>query len=402
MTEILFVLLLAIILFVYLGYPFTLWILGAFLRKSSTPSNITPFVSVIIPAHNEEKCIGKKIENCLALDYPKEQLEIIVGSDGSDDATDSIVQEYASQGVVLSTEGRRTGKCSVLKRCVGLAKGEIILFTDADAVLEKDSLKMVVRNFSDPHIGCVEGVRRDRNEQGIMLDNLYWKYETMIKKLNSRLQAILGATGAIFAVRRELYDPINAQRGDDFEIPVRVRVKGFGAVLEPKALAYHPWLSNRDEFRRIVRIVAWMLPSALILLSESIMNKRWLLAFQLLVHKVMRWMVPFFLIVLFVVNMQITGTVFRSLLWGQILFYLLAILGLIFDHLGNYKSFLNDGKSPQVIADRRFSRKKDLRLPTLLKVPYFFCLINAASFVGILKSILGWGSMDWAKTAREQ
>ena len=251
------------------------------------------------------------------------------------------------------------------------------LFTDADAILEQDALKMAVRNFADPRIGCVEGVRRDRNEQGIMLDNLYWKYETMIKRLNSRLQAILGATGAIFAVRKDLYDPINAQRGDDFEIPVRVRVNGFGAVLEPKALAYHPWLSNKDEFARIVRIVAWMLPSALILLRESVGSKRWLLAFQLLVHKIMRWLVPFFMIALFAVNTQLTDGIFLIFLLGQVLFYLLAVAGFV-------------------------SEKKNLKLPTLLKVPYFFCLINAASLVGVVKSVLGWGSMDWTKTARER
>jgi GT2 family glycosyltransferase len=210
-----------------------------------------------------------------------------------------------------------------------------------------------------------------------MLDNLYWKYETMIKQLNSRLQAILGATGAIFLVRKELYDPINAQRGDDFEIPVRVRIKGYKAVLEPKALAYHPWLSNQDEFVRIVRIVAWMLPSALILLGESVSNKRWLLAFQLLVHKIMRWLVPFFMIALFAVNTQLTEGVYSVFLWAQILFYLLAAMGFVFE-------------------------KAKFKLATPFKIPYFFCLINAASMVGVLKSVLGWGSMDWAKTARER
>lgn len=263
----------------------------------------------------------------------------------------------------------------MLKRCVEAATGEIILFTDADATLEKDSVKNLVKNFSDKKIGCVEGVRRDRNEKGFLLDSLYWKYETMIKKLNSRLHAILGATGAIFAIRKELYDPINAQRGDDFELPIRVRIQGFGAVLEPQALAYHPWLSNKDEFGRIVRIVAWMLPSALILLWESIRHQRWLLAFQLVVHKILRWLVPFLLIFLFVVNVQLEGSFYKMFLWAQVLFYSLACFGFIVDKING-------------------------RLPSLFKIPYFFCLINAASFIGVLKLIFGWSPMNWTKTAR--
>ena len=372
----LFLLLVLIIGYVYPGYPATLWILGKLKRCSIKKANITPFVSLLIPAHNEEKCIGKKIENCLALDYPKDKLEIIVASDGSIDKTNSIVEQYVEKGVVLNGSFQRLGKSVALMRCVNMAKGEIILFSDADSMLEKDSLKKLIRNFADLTIGCVEGVRRDISEKGILLDSLYWKYETMLKKLNSRLHSLIGATGAIYAVRKNLYKPLNPKRGDDFEIPIRVLLQDYKTVLEPEALAYHPWLSNKDEFGRIVRIVSWMMPSAFMLLGEAMKKGKWLLTFQLLSHKILRWFMPLFMIVLFWVNLRLYGGMYSFVYWSQAFFYSFAFIGYICE-------------------------KNRIKIPALFKIPYFFCLINYASLVGILRVIFGRTSMNWKKTARE-
>ena len=372
----LFLILLFLVIYVYCGYPLVLWIAGAIKKRPVRAAAITPSVSIIIPAYNEQACIGKKIENCLALDYPKQKLQIIVGSDGSSDETNSIVLGYQSRGVVLSHHHERVGKSVVLARCVEAAQGEIILFSDADSSLESDSLKKIVRNFADPTVGCVEGVRRDLNEQGLMLDSLYWKYETMLKKRNSALHSLIGATGAIFAIRKHLYRPLSPQRGDDFEIPIGVLLQGYGAVLEPQAQAYHPWLTNTDEFGRIVRIVSWMMPSAFMLLGQAIQKRKWLLAFQLLSHKILRWFMPLFLIILFWVSLRLYGGIYSFIYWSQALFYSLAFVGYICE-------------------------KNTIRLPTVLKVPYFFCLINCASLVGILKLVCGKRTMNWQKTARE-
>ena len=370
------IILIFIICYIYIGYPVLLWLAGMAKKKTVLKSAIMPAVSLIIPAHNEERCIENKIENSLSLDYPKDKLEIIVGSDGSTDETNSIVRRYADSGIVLSHSKERIGKSSTLARCVKVARNEIIVFSDADSILEKNALKALISNFADPSIGCVEGVRRDINEKGALLDSIYWRYETMLKRLNSRLHSLIGATGAIFAVRKPLYLPISTNRGDDFEIPIRVLLQGYGAILEPGAVAYHPWLSNKDEFGRILRIVSWMMPSAFMLLLEALEKKKWLLVFQLISHKILRWFVPIFMIFLFIANLMLADGIYGFFLSAQILFYSLAVFGYICD-------------------------KFNLGIPAILKIPYFFCLINFASLAGMIKFGLARGDMNWRKTARD-
>jgi len=351
-----------LILYTYLGYPALLVLFGLLRRKPVKKAAVTPSVSVLIPAFNEENLIGKKILNTLELDYPRDQIEIVVASDGSTDRTNEIVEQFASQGVKLHVGREQRGKCAVLYEAVAIARGDIIVFSDSDAFLKPDALRELVRSFNDPRVGCVEGVRRDEDEQGLMLDSLYWRYETGIKKLNSRLQALIGATGALFAVRRELYSPISPERGDDFEVPIRVRLQGYGVVLEPRALAIHPWLPEDQEFRRIVRIVSWMFQSALILLKEALLGGRLLLAWQLVSHKIIRWLVPVFMALALLSNAFLTGLAFRTLFVLQISFYLMALSGLV--------------------ADRR-----KVRLAALLRVPYYFCVINLASLVGLWRYV---------------
>lgn len=377
--KILFWLSILTVIYVYLGYPLLVYVLSLFYKKPLRGKYVYPTLSILISAYNEEKLMRQKLKNCLSLDYPKEKMEIIVGSDGSTDRTNEIVKGFSSQGVTLDYEPQRLGKPSVLYRCVHKAKGEIIIFSDADSTLERDSLKKLVRNFSDPSIGCVEGVRRDINDNGILLDSLYWKYETALKKLNSRLHSLIGVTGAIFAIRRELYSPINEKRGDDLEIPTRVTLQGYKSVLEEEAVAYHPWLSNTDEFRRIIRIVSWMWKSGWILLYEAIRGGKILLIFQLLSHKILRWHIGFFLIGLFISNLfLVDGNNFYNItLIFQILFYGMAITGFIME-------------------------RKGIKLKTFLKIPYYFCLINLASLIGIFKSIFNKSEITWLKTARQE
>jgi len=373
--KILFWILLLLILHTYLFYPLVLVIVGMVRGKRVKRADATPLVTLIIPAYNEEKVISRKIENSLELDYPKDKLEIIIASDGSTDKTNDIVREFAVKGVTLFAFEERKGKPSLYYRSVPKANGGIIVFSDADAILTKNAVKNIVKNFNDERIGCVEGVRIDSDPQGIPLESIYWKYETFIKKQAAKLFSSLGATGALFAIRKELYFPISETRGDDFEIPVRVLISGHGVTTDTESIAYHPWLPNEDEFKRIARIVAFMLPSAGFLLAEALKKHRFFVVFQLISHKFLRWFVPVLLILLFLANMGLWDGFYRNFLGIQTLFYFMALCGLFFE-------------------------KKHLKVVTIFKIPYYFCLINLASLVGIFRFIFGKAAVNWEKTKR--
>jgi cellulose synthase/poly-beta-1,6-N-acetylglucosamine synthase-like glycosyltransferase len=364
------------IVYVYFGYPLLLALLAVLRQRSIKKEDITPFVTVLIGAYNEEGIIREKLENMLALDYPKDKLEIMVGSDGSTDRTNDIVRKFADKGVVLDASTERRGKCGVLYRCVPKAKGEIIVFSDADAMYPPDALKTLVRGFADERVGCIEGVRWDTNEEGQVLESIYWKYENVLKRLASKNRCIVGATGAIFAIRKHLYFPLTEERGDDFELPFRIALRGYDTIYEPDAVVYHPWLPNNEEFRRITRIVSWMLPSALMLLKESLQRGKLLVAVQLISHKLLRWFVPVFMLAMFAANLFLTGHFYSVALWTQAGFYGLALAGYL-------------------LAKARVK----LRLP-LLNIPYYFCLINLASLNGVMKLLLGKPVRVWRATGR--
>ena len=365
---------LGLILYVYLGYPVLLMVVGIFKNKPIDSKDITPTVTMVISAYNEEKVIREKIENTLALDYPKDKLQILIGSDGSTDKTNEIVKEYAVYGVILDYEEKRLGKPGVLFRCVPKVKSEVILFSDADAMYSPDAVKKLIRHFNDKSIGCVEGVRIDIDVKGTVLESIYWKYETFLKKLASRTRSLVGATGAIFAIRKELYMPISRDRGDDFELPIRIAQHSYGTICDPEAVAFHPWLENEDEYRRIVRIVSWMLPSALILLKEAILRFKILSAIQLLSHKLLRWFVPIFMCVIFLSNLLLARSMpYYIFLLMQMIFYITSLMGYI-------------------------CAKKKVKLPTIANIPYYFCLINFASLVGLYKYLLRRPIKMWKKT----
>jgi cellulose synthase/poly-beta-1,6-N-acetylglucosamine synthase-like glycosyltransferase len=390
MAAIIFWASLLTIVYVYFGYPLLLALLAVFRQRAIKKADITPSVTVLIGAYNEEGIIREKLENMLALDYPKDKLEIMVGSDGSTDRTNDIVREFADRGVVLEASPERRGKCAVLYRCVPKARGEIIVFSDADAMYPPDALRKLVRGFADERVGCIEGVRWDTNEEGQVLESLYWRYENILKRLASKNRCIVGATGAIFAIRKPLYFPLSEERGDDFELPLRIALRGYDTIYEPDAVVYHPWLPNHEEFRRITRIVSWMLPSALMLLKESLQRGKWLVTLQLISHKLLRWFVPVFMLAMFAASLFLTDKTSLDvvgspalrrnfqpvILWGQVGFYGLALLGWL-------------------LAKARMK----VRLP-LFNLPYYFCLINLASLNGVLKWLLGKPVRVWRATGR--
>jgi len=374
--EIIFWLLVSLILYCYLGYPLILIILGLLFGKEIKKEEITPHVSLLIPVYNEEKIIQKKIENSLELNYPKEKLEIVVASE-SDDRTNEIVKEYENRGVKLIEFAGREGKQYTIYRTTPNCQGGIIVLTDANGMFKKDALKKLVRNFADPKIGCVSGELKYINPQKKSIgenEGIYWKYEVFIKKLESKIQSVLGANGSIYAFKKELYSPLSEYRGDDFELPIRVAQQRYGVVWEPEAISEEEvYPETVKEFKRKVVIIGWHFPGALMLLRESFKKNQPLLVFQLISHKILRWLIGFFLIFMFLSNILLLDNPFYLIFFiGQIIFYSLAIFGYLLDIRGR-------------------------KLNKLVNLAYYFCMVNLAALIGVMKGILGKQKPTWEK-----
>lgn len=378
MATTLFALFAFLALYSFVVYPPVLALLAAlFGRASRADEAHTPTVSVLIPAYNESEVIEAKIRNTLELDYPRSRIEILVASE-SDDATDGIVLGFAEQGVRLLPSQVRRGKVANLNRAVPESRGEILLLTDANALLEPAALRRLVRHFADERIGSVSGRLAYANPAGSgagASEGLYWSMEQIIKRASSRLFSLPGANGSIFAVRRTCYRPIAEDRGDDFEIPIRCIVDGHGSILESSAVSVEEATGGFvQEYRRKVRIINWMLASALILLREAAARGRWLLVFQLLSHKINRWALPVWLAGLLVSNLFLLGDgwLYKAGAAAQIMVYLVSGLFLV--------------------VDRRVAPLKGL-----MGVPAYFLVVNAASLVGILTCVLG-REVRWHRT----
>jgi len=365
-----------LMLFVYLGYPLTLWLLGKIRGRVAQRRDLTPKVTLVIAAYNEEDTIAEKLENSLALDYPREQLEIVVASESSDN-TNAIVGQFASRGIKLRAfTALRRGKASTLYACVPQAQGKIVVFSDANAMYQADAIRKLVRNFADPRIGCVSG-RLEYVESATSCaagnESRYWRYEVWKKGLESRLFSLTGANGSIFALRKELYSPLSEARGDDFELPIRVLLQGYGAILDPDAVSRESnSLDTQAEFRRRVRIVEWNFVSALWLARQAVERGKALLFFQLVLHRLLRWLTPLFLAAMLISSALLPGGPFRVISWLQALLYLLALAGWLFE-----------------------SRR--VALPRLWYAPYYFAALQLATLVAIGRILATPASSTWEK-----
>jgi cellulose synthase/poly-beta-1,6-N-acetylglucosamine synthase-like glycosyltransferase len=367
---------LGLLIYIFAGYPALLW-LAALLwgKKPVIDEAYYPYVTLIVSAYNEEAGIAEKIENSLTLDYPREKLDIIVASE-STDRTNEIVSRYAEKGVILDAFSERKGKAATLFRTVPNARGEIIVFSDANAVYENDAIKKLVRNFKDAHLGCVSGQLRYRNPAGSATgcgEGAYWKYEQTLKTLESGLFSLLGANGSIFAIRKSMYYPLAEDRGDDFELPVQIALRGYGVVLELQAVSWEKASATPcEEFGRKVRIIAWNMESCMQLLRIAMLRGRMLVSFQLVSHKLLRWLVPVFTVGLFISNLFLHGAFFRMFLWAQVLFYLFGAAGCFLE----------------------WNHKKTLKV---FVIPYYFCLIHASAILGIFHLLCGKQQTIWKK-----
>src|SRR5882762_4259174 len=345
MVAILFWAAVLAVLHTYLFYPLLLILLDGFEQargawryicgseRRRPPAQLgLPHVSVLIAAYDEAACIGQRIENLLAQDYPAEHLEILVGSDASTDGTDAIVQHYAARGVKLS-RGDRAGKAGVLARLVGIAKGEVLVLTDANTEFEKDAIRQLVQPLRDPAVGLVCGRLRLHSPLGApIVESAYWKLESLLKMYESRRGCVMGANGGIYAVRRHLFPPLPAGTVvDDFVAALRVLQNGYEVRYEPEAVAHEETApGHADEYKRRVRIAAGGF-RALAQFRDLLSPRHGFTAFALWSHKVLRWFVPQAMVLALVANALLAphSRFYAAMLFAQCGAYLLAALGLL-------------------------------------------------------------------------
>ena len=383
MTHIIFWLILFIIFYTYLGYIGISILLAKVFGKKPVTMDFFPKISIIIPCYNEEKIIRQKIENTLSLEYPKEKLEIIIASE-STDSTNSIVSEFKNSGVKLYAYDERIGKTGLLYRAVPEAIGEIVVFSDANALYKKDAVIKIARNFYDNRVGAVVGRLIINNLEASSISKgeyIYKKYEMLLRESNGLLGRVLNADGSIFAIRKTLYMPISPERGDDFELIIRILISGYKSLFEPEAISYEEAsVTSRAEYARKVRMVSWFLKSSMLLLKEMLLKLRLDLMFQIISHKLLRWFSPYFFIAFFITNIMLLkdAPIYSFFLIIQIFFYLGGLIG-----------FYMTGV-------------KKKKAPFLLGAIQYFIVFNYAFMIGVLKSFFLRKTLtpNWEKVRR--
>lgn len=326
-----FSLLSALIVLIYIGYPvlLKLGVLGAPHPIARQP--IEPMVSFIIPAHNEERAIEQKIVNLLALEYPKDKIEILIGSDGSSDETENIVRSFTPAGVQLIASDKQLGKSGIQNLAVAAARGDILVFTDADCIPASDSLRKLMENFGDPRVGLVTGSPAYSNNSENQItrnEGLYWRYENWIRSQESRRGLLTTASGSLFGIRRSLWRPLDPNVGDDFVLPLTTAIHGFWNVVDSRVhvVTRLTQAQTHSMFRMKMRIVSKDMRGLWV--NRSILNPFQLgpIAISLWLHKLLRWLVPYFLFGLLIANLFLLAHPFFLVLLGlQAGFYAVAL-----------------------------------------------------------------------------
>ena len=374
-AQIIFWLSVAALFYVYVGYPVLVYLVSLAFPKKIKRAAFEPQVTILITAYNEEKAIRQKLENTLKIDYPQAKLEILVASDGSTDKTDEIVKEYASKGVRLFRQEGRVGKTVTQNNAVEKATGEIILFSDATTDYKPDVLREILPNFADAGIGCVAGklVYVDNSASNVGKGaQKYWNYETFIKESESRACSLIGASGCLYAVRKAAYRPMYAEACSDFLICTVLYEQGLRSVYEPRAVCTEDTNRQTDkEMQMRVRVISQTFTD--LWRNRKMLNplKSGFYAVELVSHKVLRYAVPLFLLLIFVSNAVLLLRVpfFEIIFLLQTAFYLLAFIGWAFEKMG-------------------------ARIG-VFAIPHYFVLANLASVFGFYKFLRGERYATW-------
>jgi len=363
------------LIYTYVGYPLLLALISRLRPRIVRRAEFTPTVSVIITAYNEERALAAKLENTLALDYPQELLEIIVASDCSTDHTDEIAAEFAARGVRLHRQSERLGKTAAQNVAVEQARGEIVLFSDATTLYKQDVMRVLLSNFADTTVGCATGrvVYVDPAQTSVGHGTRsYWNYEFYVKKHESSVCSLIGVCGCLYAVRRSAYVPLHHEACSDFIIATKMVEQGLRAVYEPDAVCTEETNQQvHKELKTRVRIITQTLSD--LCRHRAMMNpaRSGFYAVELLSHKVMRYLMPLFLMMLLLGSAWLAPqSIFYAVaMTTQLIFYGAAALAWILERMG-------------------FHNRQ-------LAIPQYFVLANLASLIAFYKFLRGERYARW-------
>lgn len=374
MSEIIFWTAVVLLLLTFGGYSIVIMIVSLFVHRPVRKAPIEPTVTFLITAYNERRHIRDKLEHTLGLDYPREKLQVLVASDASNDGTDDIVREFARSGVqLIRVEGRR-GKTAAQNQAMRYATGEIVIFSDATTHYSSDVIRKIVSNYADPQVGAVGGLFHYSNPSGApvgMGTVLYWKYETLLKTMLTRIWSIIGCSGCIYSVRRSLYVPLPAEIISDLCEPLKILESGYRVVFEPEAIAYEETtLQSKQEFSMRVRVISRGMHG--LIYMKSLLNpiRHPVLCVHLIMHKVLRWGFPITMLTMFFANAFLLDQPFYQVtFWLTVLLFVTALLGAALE--------------------------RAVTLPKALGLPLYLATVGIASIVATWRVLRGIRATVW-------
>ncbi|MEI7499389.1 MAG: glycosyltransferase family 2 protein [Bacteroidota bacterium] len=388
--KIIFWTFLLLVFYSYIGYGILLLLLvkmkEMFAKKDIMVEieDYEPEVTLFVTAFNEKDFVDLKLKNSFSLDYPKEKVRYVWITDGSDDGTPDLLRKY--EGVEVYHQPERAGKIAAMNRGMKFVKTPVVIFSDGNTMLGSESIRRIVKLFRNPKVGCVSGEKRIfLKNTSAATEGIYWKYESKLKQLDARLYSVVGAAGELFALRTELFSPIEKDTLlDDFIISLRIAEQGYIIQYDPEAYAIeNPSANVKEELKRKIRISAGGIQS--IIRLKELLNpfKYGILSFQYISHRVLRWtLAPLGLPIIFLCNLAISfltgifdfSNIYTWFFWGQILFYTITILG-------------------WYLEERKIKIK-------IFYVPYYFFIMNLAVYLGFFRYIKKQQSVNWERAKR--
>lgn len=391
--KILFWVFLFVIFYTYLGYGILLFFLVRLKRmfgktKREIDPSYEPEITLFVAAYNEKDYVDRKVKNSLELEYPREKIKQLWVTDGSDDGTPDLLRKYSEQGVEVQHKDERGGKIGAMNRGMQFVKTPIVIFSDGNTILGKESIRRIVNLFSDPKVGCVSGEKRiysKEKDTAAGTEGIYWKYESTLKKWDAELYSVVGAAGELFAVRTELFREVEKDTLlDDFIISLRIAMDGKTIQYDPRAYAIETSSASvKEELKRKIRISAGGIQSVIRLKKLLNIFKYGILSFQYISHRVLRWtLAPLFLPLVFILNLAITSmqgflnfsSIYTWTFWGQLLFYIMALLGWYLEN-------------------------RQIKIKALF-VPYYFFIMNLSVYLGLRRYLKGQQSVQWERAKR--
>jgi cellulose synthase/poly-beta-1,6-N-acetylglucosamine synthase-like glycosyltransferase len=392
-VQILFWVLIFVVFYAYLGYGIVLYALVLIKRVFRSGTRHTeeayePEVTLFVAAYNEKDYVDAKVANSFEMEYPASKVKQVWVTDGSDDGTPDMLKKYAGQGVEVYHEPARGGKIGAMNRGMKFIKTPIVIFSDGNTMLGKESVQRIVNLFKNPAVGCVSGEKRiydKEKDSAAGTEGIYWKYESKLKKWDAELYSVVGAAGELFAIRTELFQEVEKDTLlDDFIISLRIAMKGYTIQYDPEAYAIETSSANvKEELKRKIRIAAGGIQSIIRLRPLLNIFKYGMLSFQYISHRVLRWtLAPVSLPVIFILNAWLSVhyglfnplNLYAWLMAGQILFYIMALVGWYLEN-------------------------KAIKIKVLF-IPYYFFIMNLAVLLGIKRYFKGKQTVNWERAKR--